>query len=160
MAIRKDYAVACTANKSDTSFPSKVPTVTEPVTGTGIIDVVEPNDVLEGIPYSIGADNTTYSMRIIGWRKVSTLWVPTIIAELACTASAAVGVASAAVINTERFADTITLVSGIAVLNSPTNDTAGRFSICTTSFSKIEFTFDMTGATSANLLYCQYQEAF
>ncbi len=162
MAQKKDYAVACTANKTDASFPSKVATATIPVTGTGIIDVVEPNDTLEIIPYGIGADNTTFKLRVIGWRKIdhatTPLWRPQIIAEFTCTNSTDVGVVSTVVLNTERFADTIVLAAGgIAAVFSPANNTAGSAILDISGFSKIEFTFDMnSSATSANCLYCQY----
>lgn len=148
-------------NQSDASFPSKIPTITEPSTGTGIIAAT--GTTLELHPYGTGADNTTYSIRVIGWRKIlhtptatQFLWTPTIVAELLCTNSAAVGIALSPLATTERFADTITLGSGIAVLFSPANDTPARALLDIDGFDKIEFTFDMTGATDANVLFCQY----
>jgi len=149
-------------NQSDGSFPSRIPTITEPQTGSGIIAAT--GTTLEVHPYGTGADNTTFSMRVIGWRKIlhtpaarEFLWTPTIIAELLCTNSAAVGIALSPLSTSERFADTITLgAGGVAVLFSPANDTPARALVDIDGFDKIEFTFDMTGATDANVLYCQY----
>lgn len=157
---------ACTSNKSDSSFPSKIPVLSQPVTGSGIIDVIGDNDALDLFPYGTGADNTTYSMRVIGWSLLeltpsatTPLWIPQIIAELLCTNSAAVGVTLSPLTSSERFADTITLgAGGIAVLYSPANDTPAMATVSITGFRKVEFTFDMTGATDANVLYRQYKE--
>jgi len=157
------FAKALAANSTDLAFPSRIPTTTTPA-DAGVLSLVintdggVTHDRMLVIPYGVGNDNLTFSVRIIGWRLISTLWVPCILTELACTMSAAVGITGAAVVATERFADTITLVTNMGnanvdvVITSPANDTPAHAVINLKGCQKVEFTFDMTGATSANCL--------
>lgn len=155
------YQRARTSNATDASFPSKVATLTEP-TGAGVIKPHRMGSMGSGVvlvtPYGAGADNTTFDMRVISWRQTTLLlWVPTIICQVSCTLSAAVGVAATDVLDTDRFADTITLGIGNAGIDcqvfSPANDTAGHVILDAKGASLVEITFDMTGATSGNALY-------
>lgn len=148
------------ATSATGSFPSKVPTATTP-TGAGVV-----NDPIVGqgapewvqiMPFGDGADNSTFDCRVIGW-KVSDLglWVPTILAQAACTLSAAVGVASTEVLATQRFADTITLTQVQAnvdsKLSSPTGDFVASFQVETRGCVLVEITFNLGTATGANAL--------
>ena len=156
------FAKVLTTNATDASFPSKIPTTTAPTTATaGVL-----NTTLSGtapkrmmfVFYAIGADNVTFKARVIGWKYVSTLYVPVVLAEVTCTASAVVGIAAAAVLNTERFADTIALASGYPAdssrVYSPTGDVVGHLIVDLEGCNLIEVTFNMNGsATSANALY-------
>ncbi len=179
------------ANSADTSFPSRIPTVTEP-TQDGVHDLRAGGPVGGGggivpqymmcLPYGLGASNDGFSLRLIGWRSVSTqvnvatsvtkLWVPTIFAEFACLMGAATGVAGSAVLNTELFCDTITPVaarlpdlviaagtainSNVAIINLA-NDTPNFFTTPLFGFEKIEFCFDNTTNTpTMNCLYAFY----
>lgn len=164
------FAKARTANATDTSFPSKIPTATEP-SGTGVVELIQnklggpiQNSVLV-VAFGAGSDDTTFSVRVIGWRLFgddpqTQLWIPAVLAELACTLSSAVGVAGKVVVNTERFADTITLVTGnddISIdIVSPTGNVVAHAAVDIKGFQKLEFTFDLTGATDANVLYSMY----
>lgn len=154
-----------TANSTDASFPSRVPTTTEP-TGTGIqawsdfgLDgVLAPTKAII-IPYGVGADNTTFKLRIIGWRLIGTLWVPSVMAEYTCTNCTAVGVASAAVVDTERFCDILTATTGTPsgsteiVQFGTGTELISHIQIDLKGFQKIEITFNMnSSATSANAL--------
>lgn len=160
-----------TSNSTDASFPSKIPTTTQP-SGTGVWDFTSgktsPNGILIPssiivLPYNIGANNTTFKIRMIGWRSIysataTTLWVPQILCEFTCTASAAVGIASAAVLDTERFSDTLTAnafnPSGGVEAVSTANDTPAHFIVDIKGCPIIEATFDMnSSATSANALW-------
>lgn len=146
-------------SSTDSTFPSKVPTGTAP-TGDGVIG----DPIVQGapswvqiVPFGDGADNATFDLRVIGW-KVSDLglWVPTILAQAACTLSAAVGVASTEVLATQRFADTITLTQVQAnvdsKLSSPTGDLVASFQVETRGSALIEVIFDLGTATGANAL--------
>jgi len=146
-------------SSTDSTFPSKVPTATAP-TGDGVIG----DPIVQGapswvqiVPFGDGADNATFDLRVIGW-KVSDLglWVPTILAQAACTLSAAVGVASTEVLATQRFADTITLTQVQAnvdsKLSSPTGDLVASFQVETRGSALIEVIFDLGTATGANAL--------
>lgn len=115
------FKKAWTANANTSSFASRIPTITEP-TNDGVLDIkgdglVVPSQMLI-IPYGLGADDDAADMRVIGWRHAGpvdlqggtrALWIPTILGEFNCTFSTAVGVAGSFVLNTERFADTITI---------------------------------------------------
>ena len=170
-----DWQKARSVNATDTSFPSKIPTVTEPkgdagtATGASVIETGLASghwaNAVVLVPYAIGDDDDVFAMRVIGWSRMKgptpatrDLWIPTILAELTCTVSTAVGIAGAAVLNTERFADTITLVTGnddISVdITSPTGNVIAHATVDLKGFSKIELTFDMTTGdpTSANCL--------
>ena len=160
MEFRKVRSV----NATDTSFPSKIPTVTEPAgdagtaTGASVIDIGgnPPGTAQNGgmfVPYGLGANNDTFSMRVIAWRVIRSgttkaLWVPVVLCEVACTMSASVGVALAAVLDTEQFVDTITLVTGnddVSIdIVSPTADEIAHFVLDLKGCQKIECTFDNT----------------
>ena len=165
---------------TDATFPSKIPTVTEP-TGAGVLDLASQGGVVPSrivvLPFGAGADNTTFDMRIIGWRKLGALptpgelWIPTVLAQVSCTLSAAIGIAGAPLVATDRFADTIILhatitaqgkttdtdsagaaSTGRIVFTSPANDLVAHFTVELEGCQKVEFTFDMTGATNGNAL--------
>jgi hypothetical protein len=165
---------ALTTNSTASSFASKVPTITEP-SNDGVIDlfsksILQPKSVKLWF-IGLGADNDAFSIRVIGWQRIGSglapgiLWFPSVICELACVISAAVGVAGSPVLNTERFADTITIVSeptitadvtrlGTIELNSPTGDLIAPAVVPLRGFEKLEFLFDQTTNTpTMNVLY-------
>lgn len=172
VTISRQHQKALTTNSNASSFASKVPTVTEP-TNDGVIDLrhgavnAAIPQFMVVLPYGLGSDNDVFSLRVIGWRHIGEappqgsptwLWVPTVLAEVSCTISAAVGVAGARVLNTERFADTITIVSeptitaattrqGSILVYSPANDTVAWFELSLDGQEKVEFTFDQTTNT-------------
>lgn len=148
-----------TTSSTDSTFPSKAPTATAP-TGDGVIG----DPIVQGapswvqiIPFGDGADNATFDLRVIGW-KVSDLglWVPTILAQAACTLSAAVGANGFEVTASQRFTDTITLTQVQAnvdsKLSSPTGDLVASFQVETRGSALIEVIFDLGTATGANAL--------
>lgn len=156
-------AFALSANATASSFASRVPTATQPVT-VAVTSVVlaEPWSYLLNImPFGVGTDGTTFSIRFIGWRQINDptlavprLWIPQPICELSCTLSTPqLGVATSPVVATEFFCDAISVVNGIAVVPTTAADTAARAIIDITGYQLIEATFDMTGATSGNFLY-------
>lgn len=147
------------ATSATGSFPSKVPTATQP-TGAGVVG----DPVVQGapqyaqvIPFGDGADDSTFDLRVIGW-KVSDLdlWVPTILAQAACTLSAAVGVDTYEATSSQRFADTISLTQVRAdvdsKLSSPTGNLIASFQVETRGCAFIEVTFNLGTATGANAL--------
>lgn len=160
-----DFRKALTTSATDTSFLSKIPTGTEP-TGAGVHDIHGGVGIMQNgmivVPFGIGSDNHTFDMRIIGWRCVgrnaaTAIWVPVIIAQLAVTLSAAVGIAGKTILNTERFADTLALTTGnddvsIDVV-SPTGDVIAHAVVDLKGFSKVEFTFDLGSGTDCNCLF-------
>lgn len=146
-------------SSTDSSFPSKIPTTTAP-SGAGVVGdpiVQGAPEWLQVVPFGEGADNSTFDLRVIGWKPTANnLWVPLILAQAACTLSAAVGVSGADVTDGQRFADTITLTQVQAnvdsKLSSPTGDLIASFQVETRGSVLIEIIFDLGSATGANAL--------
>lgn len=156
-------AKARTADATDASFPSKVPTTTAP-TGAGVLDVaVDPAATTQRhlllLPYGGDAENETFKLRVIGWKATTNgLWVPTILAELTCTLGTATGVDGSDVENEMFFADTLVLAAGYSSdavrVTSPANNTVARALVDLEGHRKVEVTFDRNGsAASCNALY-------
>lgn len=147
------------ATSATGSFPSKVPTATQP-SGDGVVGdpiVQGAPQYIQVIPFGDGADDSTFDLRVIGW-KVSDLglWVPTILAQAACTLSTAVGVNTYEATASQRFADTISLTQVRAdvdsKLSSPTGNLVASFQVETRGCAFIEVTFNLGTATGANAL--------
>lgn len=170
------------ANVTSSSFPSKVYTTTRP-TGGGVVDLSGGLGLgatvpkwLRVFPIGLGSDNDAYSVRVIGWGQVgqgpglAVGYVPAILYELAVVLGGSVGVAGSPVLNTERFADTITVVSQplttdadatpavahrgeFLKFTSPANDLIAFADLDTLGYDLLEFTFDQTtGTPTANVL--------
>lgn len=174
MDFARAFQKVRTVDATNTSFPSKIPTTTEP-TGTGaaaatasVIEVsggsggATPSRLLF-IPYGTGDANDVFDMKVIGWRRIGsgpppdTLWVPVTLLGVTCTLGAAVGIASSPVTETRKFVDTITIMSamepvitadttnaGTVVRFSPAGDFIGWVEMPVRGFEKIEFIFDTT----------------
>lgn len=117
------------------------------------------------MPYAVGADNVTFSVRVYGVSRVMVADTPgtthrrwTMLAEFACTASTDTGIAGGLVLDTERFADTITLTYPTAAIPSieiQTNaaNVAGWAKVDLSGSEDYELTFTTGGsATSCNAL--------
>ncbi len=93
---------------------------------------------------------------MLGWRPSGALWIPTILAEVSCTLSTAVGVAGQDILDTERIADTISGVIGTAgsdyQIFSPANNTPAYILVDTKGCPDIEVLFSVGTATGANAL--------
>lgn len=159
-----DFQKAYATSSTDSSFDALVPTVTEP-TADGVVTlsgVATNNGQTYGkmlvIPYGAGADDSTFAMRIHGWQKISTLWIPVPILEVACVLSTVVGVTGASLVATDRIVDTMTetLAPDTAVFYSTTGNRVAWLTFDTMGFQKVEFSFDMTGATNGNALYKRF----
>jgi hypothetical protein len=179
-------------NTTDTSFPSRIPQAAEPsgigdaaaqttsaVFDVGRLDskagveVASEKNSIKIVPFGAGSDDTTFSMRVIGWQRafkrsadrnddLEGLWVPQTLAEFACTLCTSVGIAGRSAINTDRFVDTITLTGTSGnddvdvSITSPADNTIGHVIIDLKAVQKVEITFDMTGATSGNAFVSMY----
>ena len=166
-------------NCTDNGFPSRLITATEPsgtgnsaaqATASAVFDLgtdTAGSAAQNGLvikPYGAGADNATFSLRVIGWRKVdegdpaTSIWDPTVLVELACTLSATpIGLAGKVIVATDLFADTITLTYGNANVSneiiSPANNIAAHAVVDLKGFQKVEITFTTGGsATNCNAL--------
>lgn len=163
-----------TVNTTDNGFPSRIIRATEPsgngsnaaqATSSAVIDlthadggIVQNSLIIK--PYGAGANNATFSLRVIGWRKVdegdpaTVVWDPTVLVELACTLSSTpIGLAGKVILATDLFADTIALTTGNDDVScdivSPTGDVAAHAVVDLKGFTKIEITFT-TGASATN----------
>lgn len=121
----------------------------------------------------LGSDNDAFSFRVYGWSRIgagpdlAVGWLPALLGEYGCVVSTFVGVAASPVLDTERFADTFTIVSeptitadvtraGTTELYSPANNTPGWIEIRTHGVEMLEFDFDQTtGTPTMNLLLQQ-----
>lgn len=173
-------------NATDAAFVVPVPTKTIPsaageVAGTGTTQEVVvargggavTQNYAQLMFYGTGADNTTFSARFYGWSRVGTrdndpnknLYVPTLIAEFTTiTLSGAFpGFAGCPILNTEIFADTVTLNIGNpakAIVTSPGSTTANIgvavVDVDFTGYQDWEVRFQLGTATDMNALYRQY----
>lgn len=153
-------------NSTDVSYASRIPTVTAPASD-GVINLVPgtsgltPTAILV-MPFGAGADNSTASVRVIGWDNIGSLWIPTLLCEYDCTFSAAIGIAGQSVINTDRFADGFALVANQGVdaqgttKVAPANDVPGHFTVSVKGCKKVELVYKVGTATNANALYRAY----
>ena len=162
------FVVALATNATDNSFPSRIPTTTEP-SGDGVVSVPNPSQISPTnvmiLPFGVGSENHTFDLRVIGWRKVTgssltSLWVPVVLGQFACTLCTAIGVADTPVSASNRFADTISRTLGIENVSdqivSPADeslaDLIGHILLDAKGFSKIELNIDVGTATSGNAL--------
>jgi hypothetical protein len=167
MSFAWEFAKVRATNATDTSFASRVATTTTPA-DDGVVSIADVGSTAPTwvclVPYGSGGDGDTFDVRVVGWRKVSTLWVPTILLQFTATMSTAVGVASAAVTNSERFADTVgdpaTGMGSVGVNcqpTSPANNTPAHYLVDTRGCAKFEVLFDATaaGTTGMNCLWAR-----
>ena len=110
-------------------------------------------------PYGAGADNATLSFRFVGWRQTQGgLWVPGVLCEVDGTLCASVGVAGQDVGASERFCDTLSLVTNLGNSNvsvevfSPQNNTPGHLLLDTKGAEYVELLVKVGTATSGNAL--------
>ena len=159
------FLKALTANSTDAAYPGLLATLTEPSTGVVTLSVIPGGVVPQALlvmPYVLGANNDTFSVRVNGWSKsAGGLWVPAILAEYDCVGGAdanCLGVTGGDVGATERFADTLTIVANMGTNAegtfkvSPQNDTPAHFIVNVRGFTKVQLQFKKGSGTSANAL--------
>lgn len=160
-------------------FPPRIPTTTEPPSviaaaastqqainiADGFFGVGQNSALI--VPYALSSNNATFSMRVLGWRSVTgpgvaTIWLPELLCEVNCLTCLATGVAGAAVLDTERFCDGITLVTGgnsnISMeLIAPSGNLVAHMAVALKGYQKIECTFVIAASvTSMNALVSFY----
>lgn len=150
-------------NSEATSITAPVMTTTKP-SGDGVTD--RSGDAIPSVPdvatfvfFGAGADNATFVARLVGWRYEGAAWLPITLIQVTCTLSTMTGVAGGNVTASERIVDTIVQASifddleGISFRKvSPADNTPARLMVDLEGWPIREWKFDMTGATSANVL--------
>jgi len=173
---------AFATNQNSAAFTAKVAKFGRP-SGNGILDLTADGEGIPSClrinPYGLGADNDVFSFRVWGWAKLggggppNEMYIPSIIAEVVCTLSTSVGVATGPILDTERFADTLapvalllpdykiaagTSLQGCARFMTPANNTPAWFIIPIDGWKLLEFDTDQTtGTPTANAL-CTWVE--
>lgn len=148
-----------------TSFDADVITATEPsATGetNGIYDLTRFHSggvarYVQIWPFG-DANNATFSVRLVGWKKRKSVWLPYTLFEADCTCGNFAGVSgNADLAATEFMADTISQVTGNANVDnqiiSPTNDTPGHALIDLKGCMKLKYSLKKGTCTVANLLH-------
>ena len=166
------------ASVTATTFPSKIPTTTQP-SGDGVIVFGHgggedcPGHLML-IPYGAGSATNTMNVQVIGWRATRLnigvkLWIPVVLCTYAVTLGTGTGVAGADLTTTALFATTITstggptfITSGAAPVSidwlqiSPGSNGIGMISQRSFGFRLLEVIFNTnSSATSCNALYCK-----
>lgn len=176
--ISSDFNKVRSVNQTSNGYVAKIPTATEPAgdaaTATGASIQEMRGVVFAGsgvqnavilMPYGTGSNNSTFSMRVYGWRPIglntptTALWIPALLCEVACTmTSTGPGIAGKIIVATELFVDTITITYGNANVSveavSPANDLPAHIVVDLKGFPKFEATFTTGGsATDCNALW-------
>lgn len=168
---------ALATSSTATSFATLISKLTEP-SGDGVFAFPSIGQkFLHASFFGAGADDTTFDARIVGWDRIGTdpaftLWVPRILASLSIILSTQVGIVGCKVINTDRFADQIVVHATVAPQStftdvvsaaaasrgtveifSPANNVIAWAKIPLNGCEKVQFDFDMTGATNGNAVF-------
>jgi hypothetical protein len=157
--ISQPFRLVRSANSTDSSFASKVPTADKP-SGAGVLDlggfgVANQNGVML-VPFGTGSDGDTFSLRVLAWhwisdptitKAVTTLWVPALLCELSVTLSSGnPGVAGTILGSSNYFAKSISLTTGNANVSTETVSPA-------TSGVLAHATVDMKGAQMLEVIF-------
>jgi hypothetical protein len=162
-------------NETSNGYVTKSATGTEPSGDAGTDTGASVQDIAQGttsartsfalMPYGVGADNATFSMRVLGWSVIGNLtttllWIPQTLFEVTCTLCTKVGVSGRELTNSERFVDTIAIVGtsglpGISFnMHSPADNTIGYITASVLGAQKVECQFTTgASATSCNALF-------
>jgi hypothetical protein len=177
---------ARSVNQTSNGYVSKIPTVTEPLgdagtaTGTSVIQLGLPEgqagltqNFLFIKPYGVGADATTFSFKVIGWRVLGEntplpMWDPSTLAVFQATLESGLPLVGQYAASTTYFADTLTVTSqplltgtvsaaaaslSLLELYDPANGDPAWVKVPIYGFQKLELSFTTGGsATSCNAL--------
>jgi len=146
-------------SSTNNALTAPAPTTTQP-SGAGIVSLQgNPPAWLRVLPFGTGTKGQTFTVRLIGWSLVNTLWVPCILCQFTATIGAAVGVNGSDVTAAENFCDTVSAPItnfGAAGINcqpySPQNDTPGAYLIDACGYLLFEVDIAVGTATAGNVL--------
>ena len=150
------------ANSTDAALAARPATTADPA-GPGVLKLLAggaggwvPTHAVV-VPYGAGADNSTFTLRLIGWRCVGATWLPTPLWAGTCTLSQFAGLAGGDVLDTERVADAIATTLGTDGVTcqpvSPGDNTPAHVLVDLKGCEVVEALFALGGsATAANAL--------
>lgn len=148
---KKTWNTLLSTSSTSTSFTGPAATGTAP--STNLFTPLN-GQTLEFMPVGTGADDSTFDFRLISWAQTSDgLWVPRVILGATATLSSSVGVTAFFISDSYRFADTVVAGSGTIVQPTGIANTPQSAFIDVTGAELLQATFDLTGATAANLLW-------
>jgi hypothetical protein len=164
-----DFAKVSNDNITTSAFPALVPTTTEPA-GPGVIQWSGPATVTANAYTSPDRDEapsgalvllvgqgdagSSFSHQLTGWQRLGSLWIPVPLLQVDVALGSTVGVAGAPVDASTRFADSLslTLSASSADIVSPSDGRLAYYLVHPLAFDKLQFTFSLSSATSANAL--------
>lgn len=168
---------ACPVNANTSAFTAKTAGVLVEPTGNLVYQIADPGYGFRGrvriFPIGMGSDEDAFSFRIWGWTRIGsgvspgTLWIPGELGEYGAVLGTFAGVTASPVLNTELFADTITVVkepvttadvtnAGTTEIMSPANNTPAWIELRLHGVEKLEFDFDQTTNTPTMNLLLQF----
>lgn len=144
------------------------PTVGDTVDGSSnvagaVINVAEnpPSSAWQNLilfPYGGDAANETMLIRVYGWGKFGSFWLPTMLAQATCTLGNVPGVDGSAVENELFFADTIVVSTpassddarAVSPATDSVADVAGHLVVKTKGFRWLEILFALNSSSASN----------
>lgn len=160
--VRNQFRKLFSSNSDAASFAAVGPTATKP-SGAGCLDVSEQTMVSNNILLAFagaGSENNAGQARVVVWRPVAGLWIPTPLITFDVTLGTAVGVAGYDLIATDRLADTIAangtpaLPEDMYRVISPADNTVGLVLVDVFGASVVQVQTLKGTATNLNALGC------
>lgn len=156
-----------TTSDTSTSFASTPDLATTP-SGDGVIPLgggvpaTQSPDNLQLIFFGEGNDDTTFDVRVIGYRRTTnaagdTSWTAIYLADISVTLCTETGISGGVVTASEKYADTLTVTLANENVDytvvSPTGNRKAHVTIDTKGCEYAKVIFDRTGATACNCLW-------
>lgn len=164
-SLALQYQKVFSANQTTTSVADPADSATAPSTATaGVIDLrastgegLVPNLVRFEF-FGTDAADEAFNYAVFGWASNGTSWSATKLAAGVATLGAKTGVASGGVLDTEYYADTLTVATGgeenvTWAVSSPADDTKAWLLLDCAGFPFLQVKVDKNTAAAANLLY-------
>jgi hypothetical protein len=163
-----DWVKISSTNLTQTTFATLTATTTKP-SGSGVIDASAfPGVARTGIegtsigansvvlqPFGAGSADGVFDLRVTGWNKLGSTWIPRAIAQFACTMGTEAGISGGDVTTTDLFCDGITQTwgsAGVDVVQNTSNLSAYAV-VDVNGAELVQVTADLgSNATGANAL--------
>jgi hypothetical protein len=169
-SVAANYAKVFAANSTGTSVADPADSTTAPSTATaGVLDLRDSTgrmlvaNLARFEFYGTDAANETFEYAIFGWASNGTSWSATKLAAGVATLGTKTGVAAGGVLNTELYADTLTVATGgeenvTWALSSPADNTKAWLLLDCAGFPLLQVKVKIdtgTPSAAANLLWAR-----